>query len=136
MLKPEPLTVFFLGAQQATESPDQWNTAATAQSLLRLVAFAMPSLALTMILTGALRGAGDTLWLAAVSAIGAALVLGLGGTLIVRFLPWLGIKGPWIAATLSIITVGLANRWRFKSNRWKKIDLFKRRPVGVPVEIE
>ncbi len=92
--------------------------------------------AATLIYSGALRGAGDTLWLAAVSAVGAALVLGLGGILIVRFLPGLGIKGPWIAAMLSVITVGLANRWRFKSNRWKKIDLFKRRPVGVPVEIE
>jgi hypothetical protein len=32
--------------------------------------------------------------------------------------------------------VGLANRWRFKSNRWMKIDLFKRRARSVPVEIE
>jgi hypothetical protein len=37
---------------------------------------------------------------------------------------------------MSIIVVGLANCWRFKSNRWMKIDLFKRRPVGVPVEVE
>jgi len=42
--------------------------------------------------------------------------------------------GPWVVATISIIAVGLANYWRFKSNRWMKIDLFKRRPLGVPVE--
>jgi len=77
--------------------------------------------------SGALRGAGDTIWLAAASALGAVLILGLGGLLIIE---------PWIAATLSIISVGLANRWRFKSNRWMKIDLFKRRARGVPVEIE
>ena len=81
---------------------------------------------------GALRGAGDTVWLAIVSAVGAALILGLGGLL----LPSLGYIGPWIAATFSIIVVGLANRWRFKSNRWMNIDLFKRRAVGVPVEVE
>ncbi len=88
------------------------------------------------IYSGSLRGAGDTLWLAIASALGAVVVLGLGGLLIVEFLPGLGSLGPWIAATLSIIVVGLANRWRFKSNRWMQIDLFKRRPVGVPVEDE
>jgi MATE family multidrug resistance protein len=86
--------------------------------------------------SGSLRGAGDTLWLAIASALGAVVVLGLGGLLIVKFLPGFGSLGPWIAATLSIIAVGLANRWRFKSNRWMEIDLFKRRPVGVPVEDE
>ena len=82
---------------------------------------------------GALRGAGDTLWLAIVSA-GGAVVLGLGGLLIVTLFTGLEALGPWIVATISIIAVGLANYRRFKSNMWMKIDLFKRRPVGVPVE--
>ena len=86
--------------------------------------------------SGALRGAGDTIWLAAASALGAVLILGLGGVLIIEFAPGLGSIGPWIATTLSIISVGLANRWRFKSNRWMKIDLFKRKARSVPVEIE
>jgi len=92
--------------------------------------------AATIIYNGALRGAGDTVWLAVVSALGAVVILGLGGLFIVEFFPSLGAMGPWMAATFSIITVGLANRWRFKSNKWMQIDLFKRRPVGVPVEIE
>ncbi len=85
---------------------------------------------------GSLRGAGDTVWPAIASAVGAALILGLGGLLLPKLFPSLGYIGPWIAATFSIIVVGLANRWRFKSNRWMNIDLFKRRAVGVPVEIE
>lgn len=84
--------------------------------------------------SGSLRGAGDTLWLAIASALGAVFVLGLGGLLIVELFPGLGSLGPWIAATLSIIVVGLANRWRFKSNSWMQIDLFKGRRVGVTVE--
>lgn len=84
---------------------------------------------------GSLRGAGDTLWLAVVSSLSAVIILGAGGVLIVKFLPSLGSVGPWIAAAVSITAVGLANRWRFKSNRWMQIDLFKRRPVGVPVEV-
>ncbi len=89
-----------------------------------------------IIYAGSLRGAGDTIWLAAISAVGAVLILGLGGLLMTVFFPSLGALGPWIAATLSVITVGLANRWRFKSNRWMNIDLFRRWSVDVPVQTE
>lgn len=85
---------------------------------------------------GSLRGAGDTVWLAAISAVGAVLILGLGGILITIFFPSLKSLGPWIAATLSVVVVGLANHWRFNSNRWMCIDLFKRRSVDVPVQTE
>ena len=89
-----------------------------------------------VIYTGSLRGAGDTVWLAGVSALGAFLILGVGGVVMVVFFAGLGSLGPWIAATANIIAIGLANRWRFKSNRWMRIDLFKRRPVGEAMEIE
>ncbi len=88
------------------------------------------------IYSGALRGAGDTLWLAIASALGAVVVLGLGGLAIITLFPQLGSLGPWLAATLSIIAVGLANYFRFKSNKWKQIDLFKERPLGVSAQIE
>jgi len=84
---------------------------------------------------GSLRGAGDTVWLAVISGVGAVLILGIGGAVMVKFFGFLGYMGPWIAATLSIVTVGLANYWRFKSDRWMNIDLFKRRPVDVPAEL-
>jgi len=87
------------------------------------------------IYSSSLRGAGDTVWLGTVSTLGAVIILGVGGALIVKFLPSLGSVGPWIAAAISIIAVGLANRWRFKSKKWMQIDLFKRRPVGVPVDV-
>lgn len=86
------------------------------------------------IYSGSLRGAGDTVWLAIVSAVGAVLILGLGGWLIARFFPSYGALGPWSAATVSIIAVGLANRWRFKSKRWMDIDLFKRRGASLPIQ--
>jgi len=89
-----------------------------------------------IIYSGPLQGAGDTMWLAIISAVASVVVLGLGGVLIVIFLPSLGALGPWIAATLSVIVAGLANRWRFKSNKWMKIDLFKRHALSVPTEIE
>ena len=92
--------------------------------------------AVSVIYSGSLRGAGDTVWLAFVSATGALLILGIGGFVVTVFIPSLNVIGPWIFATLSIITVALANRWRFKSNRWMNIDLFKRRSADVPVQTE
>jgi MATE family multidrug resistance protein len=83
---------------------------------------------------GALRGAGDTMWLALVSGLGSVVILGAGGALMVKFFPSLDYMGPWIAATVSIIAVGLANFWRFRSNRWMKIDLFKRHVIEIPVQ--
>ena len=91
--------------------------------------------ALAIIYIGALRGAGDTVWLAGISAVGAIVVLGLGGILTVVLVPGMGELGPWTAALAEIIFVGLAHRWRFKSRRWMRIDLFKRRGVEMPAEI-
>jgi MATE family multidrug resistance protein len=102
--------------------------------ILILAAFYQAFHAARSIYSGALRGAGDTVWLAFVSTVGAILILGLGGWLIARFIPSIGALGPWSAATVSIITVGLANRWRFKSKKWMNIDLFKRRGLSVPIQ--
>jgi MATE family multidrug resistance protein len=88
-----------------------------------------------VVYAGSLQGAGDTVWLAIISAIGGVGVLGLGGLAAITLIPSLGAIGPWTAATLSIMVVGLANRWRFKSNRWMKIDLFRRGVGGVPIHI-
>jgi MATE family multidrug resistance protein len=76
--------------------------------------------------SGALRGAGDTIWLA-VFALGAAAILALGGFVIIKVFPNFESLGPWAAATISIIAAGLANRIRFKSGKWKQINLFSRR---------
>ena len=91
--------------------------------------------AVRIIYSSSLRGAGDTVWLAVVSVLGAAVVLGGGGLLMVKLFPSFGALGPWAAGTASITAVCLANRARFKSNNWMRIDLFKRRPA-VPVELE
>ncbi len=85
------------------------------------------------IYSGALRGAGDTVYLAIISGIGAVLILWLGGAIMAAAFPALGALGPWMAAALSIIIVGLANRWRFNSKRWMNIDLFRRGEPSVPL---
>ncbi len=104
--------------------------------VLALAAFYQVFHASRITYAGALRGAGDTTWLAMISGVGALGVLGLGGWLVVRLYPGIGAMGPWALAAISITFVGLANRWRFKSKRWMQIDLFKHRvvPAAIPVE--
>lgn len=85
------------------------------------------------IYSGALRGAGDTIWLAIISGLGAVVILWLGGAIMAVVFPDLKALGPWMAAALSIISVGLANRWRFTSKRWMNINLFKRGEPSVPL---
>jgi MATE family multidrug resistance protein len=91
--------------------------------------------ALTITYIGALRGAGDTVWLAWVSGLATISILGVGGYSITKLFPSFGALGPWSMALVEIIVIGLSNRWRFKSRKWMRIDLFKRRVADMPAEI-
>ena len=101
--------------------------------LVRTVAFGMPALAITMVLSGALRGAGDTRW---------PLVFTLVGFLAVRMptaywlafssvtlpgAPWalagrgLGVIGTWYAMVADLtVRAGLV-LYRFGRGRWKHV---------------
>ena len=73
---------------------------------------------------GALKGAGDTKFPAIMSALVAwffFLPLGyyLGKPAV------LGLHGAWLAATVYIWILDIILFWRFVSERWRKIDIFK-----------
>ena len=76
------------------------------------------------------------MWPSVVSAIGAAVILGVGGFCMARFFPELGALGPWTGAVANIFIVMVAMRWRFRSNHWMKIDLFRHGPADVRAGIE
>jgi putative MATE family efflux protein len=91
---------------------------------LRIVAILQVPLALTMVLAGSLRGAGDTRF------IMLATTIGMWG---VR-LPLAVIAGPWIAldvlyvwaAMIADWTVRMALLlWRYRSERWKAIQVIR-----------
>jgi MATE family, multidrug efflux pump len=92
------------------------------RQLLFVFAFAMPGLAVSLTLGGALRGAGDTR---------AVLLIMAGTTWIVRLIPayllaitfGLGVPGAWIAAVLDINTRALLMWLRFRNGRWKSIKV-------------
>ena len=97
---PDILTSFFTGSGS---SP----TAEAAAPLLRIVALATPSLALVMILTGALRGAGDTGWPLVISLIG-FLGIRLPGACI---LAWDTVSLPFSDYVLPGLGWGVCGAW-------------------------
>ena len=92
-----------------------------ATPLLRLVAFSMPALAASLILTNALRGAGETRLPFLYNSAGLLLVriplaYAFTGTWIA-----LGIYGAWIAMLIDLYVRGGASIAAFRSDRWSKL---------------
>jgi Na+-driven multidrug efflux pump len=93
----------------------------------------MPSLAATMILTGGLRGAGDTAWPLAITFIG-YLGVRLPGACFLAWdeiplpftdlaLPGLGwgVAGAWIAMVADVVVRSVLVAIRFWRGGWKKV---------------
>jgi len=121
-----PLASLILGAHQR-------DVAYLAAPLLRTIAMGIPPLALVMILTGALRGAGDTRWPLVFTLIGflgvripAAHWLALSSVPI----PWLGealpglglgVIGAWYAMVTDLYVRAVLTTWRFWHGGWKDV---------------
>lgn len=93
---------------------------------------------LAITLSGALRGAGDTVWPGiATIFLSWGLIVG-GGWITIRVLPGLESFGPWAAASLYIICLSLVLLVRFLGGHWKRIKVLRpldgeAREGGVPV---
>ncbi|MFG0285369.1 MAG: MATE family efflux transporter [Phycisphaerales bacterium JB039] len=86
--------------------------------------------AIAIIMTGALRGAGDTVWPGMVTvALSWTCIVG-GGRLIIEIAPQLGSLGPWIGGASYIILLGVALLGRFAGGRWRTMGVVET-PVGV-----
>ncbi len=111
----EPLSGLFLRA-------DQSEVQHLAAQLLRIVALAMPPLALTMIFNGALRGAGDTRWPLLFSLIG---YLGVRIPLAywLAFGWGLGVYGTWYAMLADLCLRCVLVSTRFFHGGWKRVKV-------------
>ena len=72
---------------------------------------------------GALRGAGDTHWIAGLTITLLVCVftpLSLGSVLLTD----LESRGPWLAGTVNVSLFGFGLWWRFSRGRWREIDIF------------
>lgn len=81
--------------------------------------------AVGIIYTGALRGAGDTLWPGVATILLAwTCIVGLGWWLTEARPGW-GALGPWVGASVYIGLLGIALGWRFERGRWRSIRLLE-----------
>ena len=110
----EQITGLFVGGDSADE------VTRIGDQLLFIFAFAMPGIAISLTLGGALRGAGDTR---------AVLLIMAATTWLVRLIPayifaitlGLGVPGAWLAAILDINVRAALMFWRFRKGAWKRI---------------
>jgi multidrug resistance protein, MATE family len=81
--------------------------------------------AVAIVLSGALRGAGDTVWPGVATVILSwTCIVGVGLTLI-RVAPQLGSMGPWIGAASYIIALGIAMGVRYRLGAWRRMSLIR-----------
>jgi len=83
--------------------------------------------AIAIVLSGALRGAGDTVWPGIVTVVSSWVCIIVVGHAMIVWMPQLGSMGPWIGASLYVIVLGVLLGLRFMGGKWKRIKL-----VGEP----
>jgi multidrug resistance protein, MATE family len=79
--------------------------------------------AMYIIYNGALRGAGDTLVPAIMTATMCWAITVFGGYFVARTWPRIGPVGPWVAAALYGVILGIFLLVRFRRGRWRSIRL-------------
>ncbi len=89
---------------------------------LRVVAFAQLPEATGFVLSGALRGAGDTRSVLYISLLGVWVVRLLSAWLFVVVLK-LGILGAWLAMTLDWVVRSAYLSVRFRAGRWQEVEV-------------
>ncbi len=85
--------------------------------------------AIGIVYTGALRGAGDTVFPGVLTVVLSWGVIVGGGSAMVRLFPQLESTGPWIAATAYIAILGVVLAIRFERGGWRRLHLLERNAV-------
>ena len=121
----EPLVGWFVNG--ADISPERArNIIDIGAKLMICTAVFQTADAFGIIYTGALRGAGDTVWPGVVTAIYSWVFIIGGGFAFIHFAPQLESLGPWIASAVYVILYGLTMWLRFHGGKWRSIDLLQR----------
>lgn len=123
LLAPGWLTMIFTGDRNDP-------TGTQAAELLRIVSFSMPFLATVMVLSGSLRGAGDTAWPMVFTLVGFLLIRIPGAYLLTHqplddgWIGWdLGVYGAWYAMVADILLRCGMVVARFWEGGWQKVEV-------------
>lgn len=132
------IVLYFYGHYFAYFFTGNWDdpTVIKVAELLQIISLIMPFLAIVMILTGSLRGAGDTFWPLLFTIFGFfVLRIPLAAVFSFETLPWLqsaglnqiafgwGVSGAWYAMIIDIVVRSQFALARFIHGGWKKIKL-------------
>ncbi len=104
---------------------DDPDVIAVGAGILICAAIFQVSDAMNITYMSALRGAGDTQWIALVNVLlVGAVLLGLSWVLALVRPQW-GSLGPWVGATAYIIILAVTQWGRYRWGPWERLELFK-----------
>jgi MATE family multidrug resistance protein len=110
-------------------NPDEWEKLRpVVHHLLLFVAVYTVGDAVNVTVSYALRGAGDTLFVA-VLAVGLAWPLMVIPTGIAAALGW-GVYGAWVSASAYIFALAVAFLIRFRGGKWRTMKVIEAKVVG------
>lgn len=132
MLFGAPMARVFLPESATPEQAERIVELARIMLILAATFQLFDGMAITI--SGALRGAGDTVWPGVVTIVLSWSIIVGGGWTAVKLLPQLSSFGPWAAASLYIIALSLAFLFRFVGGHWKAIKVIDRPDAGEAVE--
>jgi len=121
----EPLVSVFAGGPD-TPPERVAMIVAIGSRLMICAAFFQTMDAVGVVCTGALRGAGDTVWPGVVTFILSWVFIVGGGQAFVVLFPSLESLGPWIGASFYIIIFGITMFLRWESGRWRHMHVIDR----------
>jgi MATE family multidrug resistance protein len=90
------------------------------RKLLLIFGFALPAMAVSLSLAGALRGAGDTRSVLGIMTAGVWGVR-LAPAYLLAIVAGFGVPGAWVAAVMDINSRALLMFLRFRQGRWKRV---------------
>jgi MATE family multidrug resistance protein len=122
-----PLVDLFISGE--TAEADRAQIIALGSQVLIAAAIFQLFDAVAIILSGALRGAGDTVWPGvATLVLSWTCIVGVGH-LLIETAPRLGAASPWIGAAAFLIALGLAMLARFVGGKWRSMRLVDDEPA-------
>ncbi|MGI6209908.1 MAG: MATE family efflux transporter [Anaerolineae bacterium] len=116
------LVMFLFGAPIMRLFTDDPEMIAMGADGLKVIAASQPFMAIAQVLAGSLRGAGDTRFPMYSTALGVWLVRLPMGYLFGPVVGW-GLAGLYISNVLDAIARSIAQYWRYRSGRWRGIEV-------------
>jgi multidrug resistance protein, MATE family len=84
-----------------------------------------------LVISGALKGAGDTRFVMYYSVV-MAWGVWISGELVILFVLRRGIVAAWLWLMIYVILMAAGFLWRYRSGRWKSIELLEKQPTLQP----